>query len=235
MTEVATKERGILFNSEMVRGILGDRKTNTRRPMVPQPHCDDEYIRFPWATFFANGVVHTWDRDGDGGENWNADDYPNENKFEVALRRTPYTDPSPFGLPGDQLYVRETYAPNYFGPGQHGYRADWDPAACEGLVPEPRWTPSIHMKREHSRITLEVERVWVERVHDIDEDGALEEGIMPDGDHGEFWFYDHERWCHVSAVEAFRSIWDSIYAAKGLGWKDNPWVWCCEFKRVEQV
>lgn len=19
------------------------------------------------------------------------------------------------------------------------------------------------------------------------------------------------------------------------GWKGNPWVWCCEFKRVEQV
>lgn len=33
----------------------------------------------------------------------------------------------------------------------------------------------------------------------------------------------------------FYVLWNSIYAADGLGWDVNPWVWVVTFKREEEV
>jgi len=102
------KERPIIFSGPMVRAIIEGRKTQTRRVVESQPTVDpDGSLHFPWATFFPNGHVHTWDRSGCGGENWMAQHHPNENKFEQALRRTPYANPCPYGEPGDRLVVKE--------------------------------------------------------------------------------------------------------------------------------
>jgi hypothetical protein len=75
----------------------------------PIIQCDGTII-FPWATFFANGFVHTWDNNGVGGENWNANDYPDENKYIQALARTSYKNPAPF-LAGEKCYLREGWTP----------------------------------------------------------------------------------------------------------------------------
>ncbi len=66
-------------------------------------------LRFPWATFYDNGIVHTWDRNGVGGENWNANDYPKEDKFAAALKLTPYKNPYPYA-PGDIIGIKEAWA-----------------------------------------------------------------------------------------------------------------------------
>ena len=32
-----------------------------------------------------------------------------------------------------------------------------------------------------------------------------------------------------------QALWDSIYGKRsGLSWRDNPWVWACEFKRAQR-
>ena len=72
--------------------------------------------------------------------------------------------------------------------------------------------------------TLKVLRVWVERLQTISEVDCMREGITP--------------MCNHATAEdvrmGFASLWDSIYAAKGLGWDENPWVWACEFERIDK-
>jgi hypothetical protein len=96
------KKYRVEFDERETRLIDCGRKTQKRFVIQPQPEVlPDGTVRFPWATFYANGLVHTFDRKGAGGENWSSREFPKENKFSQALRRTPYWNPSPFGMIGD--------------------------------------------------------------------------------------------------------------------------------------
>jgi hypothetical protein len=89
---------------------------------------------------------------------------------------------------------------------------------------EIRWTPSIHMPRWASRLTLEITGVRVERLRDLNEEDAKSEGITPpSGGVLPGWEYRIN----------FRDLWMSIYGADN--WEANPWVWVIEFKVVPNV
>ena len=134
--------------------------------------------------------------------------------------------PLPYGKPGDRLWVRETW--HDASSSLHScalYRADgidlhWD-----------KWTPSIHMPRWASRITLEITSVRVERLQDISEADALAEGI-PSIDTPGAWTLPIPANPNLPAIYlgAFCKLWESI---NGPGsWAANPWVWAIEFRRV---
>lgn len=232
MTTTEVREKPILFNSEMVRAILDGRKTVTRRPVKPQPlTLRGGGIQFPWATFFANGTVHTWDRDGVGGENWNANEHPSENKYAESLKRTPYEGACPFGQVGDLLWVRETFL-------EQECVCQASPAAlrsgcrfCSGRgldviykTDHPNlvgFKPNIHMPRWAARIFLEVTDVRVERLRDISEADAMADGG---------WTYATCPF-HKAPVKSFEQLWDAIYG-KEFPWASNPWVWRVEFRRL---
>lgn len=97
-----------LTRAEVLAQLAGE--TSIVRKMKPQPkQGNDGSLMFPWATFWPNGTVHTWDRSGGGGQNWNANEYPGEDKFAEALKRTDYVNPSPLQT-GDVWYGKETFA-----------------------------------------------------------------------------------------------------------------------------
>lgn len=198
-------ERGMIFNSEMVRAILDGRKTQTRRP-----------IKFPFK-----------DR------NLGCELSGNELAGELSARN--YLN-SPFGKPGDRIWVRETFQGPLFDFDQMDayckdstpfekaqfcvYKADGKPApeffdADDNL--HCCWRPSIHMPRWASRITLEITDVRVERLNAITESDAEAEGITYTG------FGD-------LLVDGYRYLWKSIYGDDS--WQANPWVWVIEFKRI---
>lgn len=147
------RELPILFNTEMVRAILDDRKTCTRR-----------VVKYDKADDVLNSPAKK--------EN---PDIPDK-QFIKYLVKMPYEV-------GDILYVRETwtdhYIPNEIGKPelQYCYKADGVDIKAECLPGENnRWYPSIHMPKEAARIWLKVTDVRVERLQDITEIQAQAEG-----------------------------------------------------------
>lgn len=194
------KERPILMNSDMVRAILRGQKTQTRRPVMPQP------FKTP------PGTIHGWE--------WNLH---GKNVIWITVW---HLKSCPFGQPGDRLWVRETFV-EIGNPSRVVYRAD-DKMPPEG--PVTRWKPGIHMPRALSRITLEITDVSAKRVQDITEEQARLEGCPwsnadPQGPFGPTRMV-------IEARKEFRYLWDTLYAARGLGWDANPWVWIVSFKRL---
>jgi hypothetical protein len=90
------------------------------------------------------------------------------------------------------------------------------------------WTPSIHMPRWASRITLEVTGVRVARVQDISEEDAEKEGVILSGR----WNANETEYGPTYRV-GYSVLWDKLNAKRGFTWDSNPWVWAVEFRRVE--
>lgn len=201
------KERPILFSAPMVQALLNGSKTQTRRALKVQPldilPMNGEHAGREWVGLMQRGP---------------------EPKG-VAFR-------CKFGLPGDRLWVRETHrviwgqSPGYLIGVD--YRADpqekWE--RMRDYAGRSKWTPSIHMRREYSRILLEVVSVRVERLQDISDADARAEGIRmwadgacaPDNPRG------------LTEAGYFELLWSQINGA--CSWDDNPWVWVIEFKLV---
>ena len=150
----------------------------------------------------------------------------------------------PYGKPGDRLWVRETFgiddedwAVLYFADPDTAQNAE-HARICEDRYPRRR--PSIHMPRWASRILLEITDVRVERLQDISEGQAVDEGLIWEGvkDGQTYWNHTDHRYppgshqqlsvSGTDAVSAFRNLWKST----GGDWQANPWVWVVEFKRV---
>lgn len=125
---------------------------------------------------------------------------------------------SPYGVPGDRLWVRETWALWDVGETEPRtiFRVDED----KSRTPR-RWKPAIHMPRALSRIDLEVTAVRVERLQDIAEEDARAEGMDP----------HYPPTVTEPHATLFQITWDSING-KRAPWSSNPWVWCVSFKRV---
>ncbi|EBX1153299.1 hypothetical protein ADQ19_09625 [Salmonella enterica subsp. enterica serovar Minnesota] len=227
------KERGMIFNAEMVRAILDGRKTQTRRIMAIQPEHSELGLR---------RVIDSKNGRDNGKYFWSQSD-------ARGLKMRSKVFGCPYGEVGDRIWVRETYQGPLFDyehmesyledsskfekPEFCVYRADGNPApefydADDNL--HCGWSPSIHMPRWASRITLEITGVRVERLNSISQEDAQAEGMEltgwrptysdPDSG-GEVW----------TPYDNFAQLWESIYGEES--WKANPWVWVIEFKRIE--
>lgn len=210
------KERPINLKAWEVRAILDGRKTQFRRAVKPQP------VKGGTIEELASGLG-VW-------------------KCEVeVIPHRPGVDSRfvgqigcedircPYGQPGDRLWVREASAMDS-GDGRILYRADGDDITASH---DGRWIPSIHMRRESSRITLEVESVRVERLNEVSEDDAKAEGIcqFQIGGIKAYGLNEADRdSMHATAKDAYRSLCQSI---NGPGsWAANPWAWAVTFRRV---
>jgi hypothetical protein len=226
----------------MVRAVLSGQKTQTRRPIKDGPEWRDGG-RWTWT-------ASSTDRKAEGCFNYSYPD-PNGNTYaDRGPERTVFSKRCPLGLAGDRLWVRETFAivhpcrdmeTGYIDdirqptdiPKDNGggfwvpwYRADWNgnDDADRGF----KWIPSIHMPCWASRITLPLVSVRVERVQDINEKDAWAEGLRRT-DFG--WSDGNTGYDTVTARDAFRELWDSIYGT----WDANPWVWVAEWENAEVV
>lgn len=204
----------MIFNGEMVRAILDGRKTQTRRLMAIQPEHSDLGLR---------RVIDSKNGRDNGKYFWAQSD-----ALGLKARSKPFA--CPFGAVGDRIWVRETWAEaGASAPDLKLYRANYPahvPTHYENVPPadEIRWTPSIHMPRWASRLTLEITGVRVDRLSNVSDEDAGKEGYpanpAPYGGSMDKWLW-------------FRQLWDSIYPEQSF--KHNPWVWVIEFKVVPNV
>lgn len=187
----------ILFNGAMVRAILDGQKTQTRRPVTPQPASDME---------FSGYILESTDRKLEGcfrfskGNTILAEDHH-------YVRRPYYA--------GDVLWVREAWgiASGYDNKKPSEIRLDMLPGVAYPATQETvgvKIRPSIHMPKWAARIFLEVTNVRCERLDQIRDDEAKQEGFAS----------------RAEFIESFKSI----YPQHG----ENPFVWVYEFKRCKK-
>lgn len=203
------REKPILFNGPMVRAILEGRKTQTRRMMKPQPLTDITIGKYRYYGEVEG--IH----------------------YLMTLERTPRYERhiacgKPPYLPGDRIWVRETWAAyHHIAGGKVLYEADGEDYLDSDHLTVPhefiKWRPSIHMPRAASRITLEVTDVRAEQVQDISDQDAIAEGILSDG-------FESVLLPGVPRLE-YEMLWEDIYGPGS--WESNPWVWVICFKVLE--
>lgn len=202
------REKPIIFSGPMVRALLENRKTQTRRVLKPQPEIrdgnDSIWMGPPFGPNAYSGV------------------YPDGLKVVSSVNYAP----------GDRLWVKENYAHGWpMNPGdvlppdpRNGqvaitYRAD-------GNVPfggSGKWRSSIHMPRWASRITLEVTEVRVQRLQDISEEDAEAEGARGSAS---------GPWGREGLIEDYSDIWEAIHGPGS--WDANQWVAAITFKLANQ-
>jgi len=231
-----TNERPIIFQGWCVRAILDGIKTQTRR-VVKHQRPGWRFHDLKTDLGYPASLGHLW-----------AGFYLRQDSGSPGYFKSPY------GLPGDLLWVRETHAfmwPSNCDDGfvyddQHPegrpvmpqectveYRADtgnrypgeW-PDDCGGDPACPRWLPSIHMPKWACRLWLRVTGIRVEPVQEISGSDAKAEGV----DISDDLFPTINTEDKLKA--RFQALWDGINRKRGYGWDVNPWTWVIEFERI---
>lgn len=223
------KVNGIVFNQDSIHAIQKDMKTETRRVINPQPKTYHD-----WSLLWTGKVkkeAHNknppvfWQHKHNNPEHFLDDVY------------------SPYGGIGDCLWVREDFA--IISPESVGeenwmrYRQTRSFVDCPESNYEDgfaaaifkadgdyehnpkygrKWKSSRHIPRWAARYHLEVTNLQVEKIQDVDEEGAKREGmnaiLFPD----------------ITYRKQFAFHWDLINAKRGFSWKANPIVWVISFK-----
>jgi len=235
--ETVVKEHPIQMIDPMVVATLDGRKTQTRRVVKlghPGTFNRSDTRGYDW-TF--RGTRRGGTRFG-GNECWQ------------DLRHSDVLELSPYGGPGDRLYVRERQrvieirntdggVPGYDAFTQVRVRYEAD-GAESGWIDYPdrlQGTPQVGKclayggPRETSRLLLEVVSVRLERLQEISEGDAQAEGV----DIGCSYIGTcNSSRCPAHSAgkthrEGFRELWDGLNAGRGYGWDANPWVWVVAF------
>ncbi len=146
----------ISFSGEMVRAILGGKKTQTRRVIRPQP---------------STGI---YDLQPISETVWRGKALVSVESFKLLWN-------CPHGKPGDTLYVREGLRRTQSG--LVVYAADGCPAMRDGESVSWGWKRSglsgCFMPGWAARIFLCIEAVRAEQVQEITEADAVAEGVCP--------------------------------------------------------
>ena len=221
-------DRPILFSAPMVRALLDGRKTQTRRvlasmrtfalpdsPAYTLKGADLQRAMLDIADLrCVEGTAWTWTA--------------RAFEYQAPAARTHWNAHIRFAK-GDRLWVREAWRCNgwasdvatifYRASEGDGYTAmceQWPVAYHKPLRVEAKWSPSLHMPRWASRLTLTVTDVRIQRLQEITPADAIAEGI---------WAPANSMTIDCATRDPrddFQALWGSINGADS--WAANPWI-----------
>lgn len=229
-----TKEIPILYSTPMIQAKLAGRKTQTRRIIKesfngcwtnggPHPCPNDPVVIYPGETY--ESPCHP-------GETITIDSPQVQAVFHCSTLDS--VAKCPYGKPGDLLWAREAWRkeshPDMVGgvTTKYYYRADEEQGTN-------KYKPSIHMPKFAARVWDKIVAIRVERLQDISENDALEEGIDTETD--ETYLAAEHYQLGGSPVRggcpsicAYSALWERINGAGS--WDLNPWVWVITTENV---
>lgn len=220
------KEIPILYSPPMVQAVMNDRKTKTRR---------------------KTGL----DKINENPDDWEIISLSSKNQYNQLIatfknRKLNKVEniKSPYGKPGDLLWVREKHRSLFNCQTEAFERYDYYADMPEDFhvqmkkkYPKRNWKPSIHMPKAAARIWLRVTDIRIERLQDISEEDAISEGIK--SRYSEI--FNEERYHDYLNEESewrfpessFQSLWTKINGPES--WDLNPWVWVVSFEVMSKT
>ena len=238
------KQHGVLFMPEMVSALLAGRKTITRRLQgldIINKNADNwAVVSYPECSPLG------------------------KYQFEDRLTSNVFIKNSPINV-GDLIYVKETHWAFGYWVEQRGkvnkkgeskmqfivYPVRFEPPgfyfksyheaeeaakkADHTLVTEWYQRNSLFMRKADARLWYRITKVKVERLDDITEMDAINEGIEFVRFHGQepyFKDYSGKQAEELTACNSFATLWESIHGKESL--ESNPWVFAYEFEAVKK-
>ena len=156
---------------------------------------------------------------------------------------------------GQKIFCKESFVDFRNNNSDIFYKSDFDLNNLVKTV-DLKWKPAQHMKKEQSRITLEITGIKVERLAEISKEDAIKEGATSRPNcHGyanryEGWCMnwnkvgEASKWasnrktlsesdvCMGSAQYAFGNFWNATHKKLEEKWEANPWVFAYEFEII---
>lgn len=202
----------MLFSTDMVEAIIAQTKTETRRlqGLEVLNNYPNSWVLKQVQDFF----------------------YFTNNKSKTICVK-------PKALPGDVIWVRETFQiTDFLHPTDENYgyiyKASQNGRDWQNSDENWKWKPSLFMPKEACRLFLECVSVHAERLQDIDEESAINEGIERIKEDGMFSFrsyaVNYEACCFP--IVSYQTLWQKINGIKS--WHQNPWVWVYKFKKIDK-
>lgn len=239
-------EKPIIFSIQMVQAILNGRKTQTRRICKPAEENALSYVVYAGANNFGDeeGDIQfsapyslgdtLWIKETWMIKSWYQDDGAFDIEYLSDGSILNIDLPSEIDPKGDIFNkLWEQSCDDYDKSG-----VEYDICKDRYITPEfnpCRKRPSIFMPKWAARIWLKVTDIGVQRLQDISEQDAINEGIEKDSITEGYRVYPAKGMWTTDSVLSFQTLWDSINGKdKSKVWEANPWVWVYTFERIEK-
>jgi hypothetical protein len=177
--------KGKIFNTQEVQSMISGNKTQFREVIKNQTPLDfvcdmKPSLHHANNRFFLTGQSHDW--------------WFEECPYQVGQKI--FCKESFYQAFKKLMYYKASWKSAYYYKNEY-YR---NRAKCIGI----EWIPAQHMKQEHSRLTLQIKEIKVERYLG-----------------------------YISEKDAFEVVWNATHKKPEEKFEANSWVWVIDFEVVK--
>ena len=190
--------KGKIFNAQEVQAIIAGNKTMFRE--VVKPRQPRENYTAKLRTNKTGKLICM---------EWKDEPELRIKGFGTDICKCPYQV-------GQKIFVKESFARSFDSEGNPIAILEADSKQ------ERKWKPAQHMKQEHSRLILEITDIKVERLGEISEENAVNEGVWNIQEKGSPRNWDIKN--------AFATFWNATHKKPEEKFEVNPFVWVVDFK-----